>query len=860
MFRPMTCLALCLSLCLPAVALAQTTPLPVPPVLGDGVTASTLQVLAPPGTRLRASASAGEIQSVQAIDGGHLISYAPPAVTSPTEVTLSLRVRGGGVRDDIELPVRVVPSWNGTFSVTLDTDAVGSGQSATVKVRPSTTGPTDAPRRLRANVSSGSIGDLVPSTDGSWAARYTPPPRLSEPGYAVFAIADDAAPSSFVGAGSLPITASRSLTFDAPADHTAVLQVGGREYGPTRVSPAGKVAFEVDLHPGQRQGTLTITGGANPSSKTVDLPFDPQGGLAIAPLPDKAGGGTVLNVPIACRTASGTLCTVSDLSFDVTDGTVGTTTARDDLLIVQWTLPDSGSPTFTARLGDQNATARIATLPSPISLTLTANPNPVPADQSDVEITARAKDPAGRSATGRMPTFNVRNARLIRRPSDARDGTYTGTWRFDRDAQWVEAVATTRLSPTGLAPQRLLAWPTVDRITADGSSVITLFVVAEDAAGMPVPNIDLELSVPTGDAVVAPSSRTDAHGVARVDLKIGREPGLVVVQASGGGLRAVARLWQATAEFPGPDLPPLGSSVDVDALERWKDRVAVLYVGRSTAAVATAAPATTPTAAPTPTASTPATATPSASTPGASASAGADAASKPKPSRGTADYAIARVRAALSNAPFAYQSTLIDAEDPNFAPEASFGTSPVFGYTALHLDAEVWPDIDRKIGIDTRFRAGVYRMELGANKATVAPIEFELGARYRAWSSGPWSAYAGLGFARTQGLVIAYTDETRSSAEPVNFGIAGARVGGGMRYEAGPTLVELDAQTLWTPGPSIVRAELRADIPVIDMLALTFALGGDARFNRYRVPDSDLRIGTQKLGLDMRAGVAVPFL
>jgi hypothetical protein len=856
--RPLPVLALSALLATTAAS-ANPRVLPTAPIVGDGATPATLQILVPPGARPKITASRGTIDAITPVAGGLLVTWTPPALATRETVAILVRLRGGGVSEDFEIPVEVLPSWTGSFDVKLDTDAVGAGQGATVKVRPSSTGPTDAPRTLRATVSAGTLGNLVPSSDGSFAARYTAPARITDPAWAVFAIADDAAPSTFVGAGALPITTTRSLTFDAPADQMAVLKVGDREYGPVKASPSGKVAFDVDLHPGRRSGTLTVTGAAA-STRTVELPFQAAGGLAVAPLPAKAGGGTVLTVPVACRTGAGQPCTPNDVTFEVSDGSVGAAIPRGDLLLVPWTLPDTGAPSFTARLGDASSTVRVTTLPSPLSLTLTSNPPTLAPGQTDVDITVRAKDPGGRSAPGRMPAVEVRGARSVKRTVDNKDGTYTGTWRLDAQAPWVEAVASAPLGATGLAPQRLVAWPTVDAIAADGASVISFFVVAEDAAGMPVPNIPLELAVPTGDAVVAPTARTDANGVARIDLKIGRQPGLVVVQARGAGLVAVGRLWQSTPEAPPPALPPLGSGADIDALGRWRDRVAALYVGRGATAVVVAPTAPTP-GTPVATAPTGVPGGTPGATPGAmpGAVAGSTGGGGRAPSANAGDLSKVRLRAMLSNAPFAWSSTLRGEGASTFAPEASFTTSPIFGHTAAHGEVELWPDAERRLGLDLRARAGIYRVKLGSTSAAVAPLELEGGVRYRAWSSGKASAYAGGGFGRSQGLVIAYTDDTRSSADPVNFAVLGARVGGGLRVESGPTLFELDLQTFWTPAPSIFRLDSRLDVPLAGNLALSFALGGDARLLRYKIDDTDARVRTRQFGGDLRAGIAVPF-
>jgi hypothetical protein len=821
---------------------AQPQAVPTSPLVGDGATPATLQILTPPGARPRATATAGTVGTPEPIPGGYLIPYVPPNVAERTTHSVTVRLRGGGVSEDLIIPVEIVPGWQGSFTLQPEDASLNAAQSTTVKVRPSTPGPAVASRTLRAAASHGTLSGLVPSTDGTWSVRYTAPTKLDNPGFAVFVVSDTSAPSTFVSASYVPLTSHRTLTFDAAADHTAVLRVGDREFGPKKVSPAGKVSFQVDLLPTQREGHLTIAGGGSPSSRSVELPFEPTPGIAVGWMPERAGGGTTVFVPVACRTARGAVCTATDAQFEASAGTVGVPDPRGDLLLVPWTLPEQGFATLSARIGDMSASTRLETTPGPVTVKVSARPDTLTADQQEVALTAAVKDPTGRSVPGRPPVFDVVHGQSVATVADAGDGTYTGTWRVDADAPWVEATARTPLRPTGLPAHRLIAWPATDVIPAGAPGTISLYVAAEDAFGMPVPDVSIDLAVPVGDASTAPSARTDNTGVARVDLRVGRQPGLVVVAVSGAGLKTSARLWQASSERATPTLVATGSAPDVEALERWRGRVGTLYVSRGTPI--TAAPAmTSPIASPT------TTGTPAARAPAARA---------PKPAPST-DRALARLRGALSNAPLSYRSERDGDDAFTYAPQAAFGTAPIFGHTAAHVDVEVWPDTHRRVGLDLRARAGVYRIALGSAKRAVAPIEIEIGGRYRAWDAGRWSAYAGGGLGRLQGLVIAYTDETRSSAKPVNFSVFGARTGGGLRYESGPLMLELDVQAFWTPVPNVVRSELRADVPLVDALALTLALGGDARFVRYRVPDSESRIRTRQLGLDVRAGVALPF-
>ncbi|MFK7929619.1 MAG: Ig-like domain-containing protein, partial [Myxococcota bacterium] len=695
-------LALAPMLAFSATALAGNQMVPTPPLVGDGATPAVLHLLAPAGTKIKVLPDRGTIQTIVPTQGGHRITYVPPVVGEHTTVAMTIRIRGAGVKEDLRVELPLVPSWAGTFSITADPGTVAKGKTATIKVRPSSPGPLEGERRLKIAVSEGEISGLVPSGDGTWAARYTAPSRLEHPVRPVFVVVDTAAPVSFVDAEVLPVTVTRNISLTAAPDSTNILRVGDREYGPTKASPDGSVSFDVDLHPDRPQGTLTSSVAGTPTVTTPALPMTIPPSIVIAPLPTKAGGGTTLPVPIACRTTKGRPCVPSDVSISVTEGTTGDVQARGELLMVPWTLPDTGSPSLTVKIGDKVATAGVGIVPSPNTLTLSSDPANLTGDVTDAKITARAKDPAGKGVTGRIPGFDVRNGRLIKRTADNRDGTYTTTWRLNSDAGWLEAVAWPKLTATGLAPQRLVAWPVVDAVNADGSTQISLIVVAEDAVGMPVPDVSLELAVPQGDGALAPSAKTDKDGLARITYKVGIEAGLVEINVAGAGLSTTTRLWQSSAEQPYPGLLAVGSTPDLEAVDRWKARVAHLFISKAAAPVVVAAPVTSP-GSTSPSVGTPGTpavvatnpGTAPVGTPGAGigGSPGGKPARAPKASSaGSGAYRQVRLRGAFVNGPFSYRSRAVGDADISgeYAPEASFATSAAFGHFGVQGDAEAW--------------------------------------------------------------------------------------------------------------------------------------------------------------------------
>lgn len=807
-------------------AIAGPQAVQAPPLTADGATSATLHLVAPPGLRIRGRATIGEIGEIEPVDGGYRIAYLPPAVDQPLRTHLSLRLRGGDINQEITIPVDLVPSWDGPVSLFSDPEPLAPGRGITVKARVLPAPTTTAPSLVGA-VSEGTLGQLVASQDGSSLARYTAPARRGEPGYAVAVVTDRAAPAQRAAAQVIPLSTTRPLTLSGPPGHNATLQIGDRSYGPSPVTATGEVTFKVDLHPDHVRGELSFS-GPKPSSETRDLPVTPTGGVVIGHLPASAPAGTTLTVPIGCVTPTGSWCAASDIEIAPSEGELGPITERGGLFFAPWTLPDGGNPSLTVTSGPSTDSKRVRITPGAVQLTLSSEPDRLDSDVTDLTLQARSATPSGDPITGRLPTFQVHGARLIRRATDKGEGLSAATYRLDSGARQLQAIAHAPLRPTADPPQRLLSWPVAPDLPADGSGTATVVAVALDAYGIPVPDVPLEVEVLTGDATVGENVRTDRSGLGQIQVRSGRTPGLITLKVQGAGLTDIVHLWQSSPELPAPALPPTGSADRLQALSDLRSTVATLLIredGSSTA----------PTAAP----------APSVQTRRATAT--------------STSPALARLRAGVANAPFSYRARVDGEEAGLYAPTSSFSTSPVLGQTLLHLDGELWPDADRVIGIDARLRAGLYRITVGGNGKTVAPTEAELGARYRFRGQGALSGYAGLGVARTQGLIIRYGDETRSTATFDPFGVVGARVGGGVRYSTGPLLIEVDLQSLWIPAPAAVRLEARGDVPVSDPLALTFGLGGDARHLRHHAADVDARLRTTQLALEARLGVAVRF-
>lgn len=836
------------------------------PIVGDGKTAAILQVLVDdPTAKVKVKADRGRVGTITPVAGGALIEFIPPTVGETTEMALQVQVRGSAVSEDIVGKVTVVPPFAGGFRFTFD-PAIGTAKDATtIKVAPATrSAQPDAQRRLRIAVSAGTVTELVPSGDGAFVARYTPPANLAEPLSVMVGVADLAAPWDTLGSSLLPITVERDVTLDVAPDSNNVLKVGAREFGPVKASPAGKATFRMPLHPTLVTGVLTTVkiDGAR-EVRNVDLPVKVGPSVLIAPLPANVPAGQALPVTIFCAAKDATPCAPETVTLAASIGTVSSATAlQPGVLRATWTLPATGTGTVTATVGDGKATANVTVIGAPVAMTLSANPPELAAGKKDFTVTAHVKDTNGTGVVGRPPMFTAEGATPSGKPKDNGDGSYTLAFKATADRAAVRA--SPPLQASGLPARRLVAWPDRAAVWADGRQTVMVTVVAEDALGLPVPNVDLTLSVPQGDGSVPPSVKTGADGAARVAYRVGNAAGPVSIVAKGAGLEAAATLWQAAPGGAAPEVRPTGSQPHLDALARWQAAMPVTHLEPQAVAVV-AAPAPTPVAAPPPVAPTaapptmaappPMAATPTTMTPSGPSASPTTAKAPRAPSEGHP----LRVRGRLVDAPFRYESEL-DGEAAEFAPAASFKTSPYFGAVGGDASAEAWfgPN-GGVIGAEARVLAVGYALRMGEEDFRHIGTDISVGGRYRKQlTDGVW-AWGGLGFQRTGAILFGYADSARTTAKLVDFPLNGGRLSGGARFERDLLLIEAQVSETFAPFPVLTRGDLLVDIPTgSELLALHVGLGLSARHMTFGIDDGKMKV--RQAGWDVGAGVTlVPF-
>lgn len=553
---------------------------PSPPLVGDGATQGTVRFYVDDGQKIRVKVDSGKSSSpVPSPDGVWTVAYTPPRVT--TIGTIPFKITIGGAEETIEVPV--VPPLAGSVNLTFDPPVLPSTGTATIRIEPEGTSPIAGNnRRFLLVASAGTVEAVMPAGNNAWVARYTPPKGLTAPLAVVFGAADAAAPDKVYGAAVLPVTVKRSVSFDVQAGSSNVLKVGGRQYGPIAAAPNGKVAFDVELDPREPKGDLrSVNTDTSKVDKEVDLPITASTAVAFLPLPANVPAQADLQVPVrfvAFGSDGREKTAGAQVKLTASAGTIGTPVLERDGWLATFTPPTApGEVTLSVEVDGVKAERKLKVIGSVPTVTLTA-PD-IGKTATSFSVTARVKDAQGTGVVGKPPVLVAEGASSGGSARDNKDGTYTFPFKVSSSTGRVRVFAAPAVEVSAMPPARLVAWPASPTVAANGTEVVTVTVVAVDAYGVPVPNVDLKLGAPRGDGAVPPTAKTDGRGMARIPFTAGKTAGVASVRVEGAGLVTEVPLFQ-TKDGIAALLPTGGSPAEEAAVAKWQGAAAELKVLR----------------------------------------------------------------------------------------------------------------------------------------------------------------------------------------------------------------------------------------------------------------------------------------
>lgn len=593
-----------LFLLFPTAALAgAVSVLPGPPVVADGKSTATVRIYAPgvQGTdKVRVSADEGRLGAAEiGADGVITVTLIPPLLKAPRELPLSVKIQGASLRVEETVNLSLVPPYAGTLKVTFDPpEFVGGNSGVLVRVTPDASTPQSAEaRRMLGAASVGTLDAFVPAGDGTYVSRWTPPAGLTKSRTAIVAVADAAAPDKVVGWAALPVLVKQSITLNAPAGSNNILLLGDRQYGPIPASPAGTVAFDVELNPAKTAARLQSVGpGTARAESPVELPLDDYNRVAFFPTAAvvPADPEARLTVYLAATKKSGEPLTNAPVSVRATAGLISPPTPSGKPGIYQAVFTpteQAADVVLTAEVEGSKAELKLRVVPALPSVSLSADPEELPKNVNNTTIVARVKDARGSGIVGRAPELTITGGKALGKAVDNKDGSYTTRVTLTSKDGYMLVTADPPVESSGLAPARIVMWPARGAIPANGSETMAVTVAALDAFGMPVSGVKVKLAVPLGDGTLPPEATTNAKGLARVTYRGGTLPGPVALRADAAGLWTQALVFQQGPGALAPAPVPTGSPEYVGALMAWQGAAPALVVSREgTAPMAKAGP------------------------------------------------------------------------------------------------------------------------------------------------------------------------------------------------------------------------------------------------------------------------------
>ena|GEM_PF-5289560 len=551
------------------------------PLVADGETESVVQLYHPEifeDSRFRINSTGGEVISNRSSDDGAVsITLLPDS--GAEEMVLSVRLTNGfilrprfSLEEDVVVPLQGAVS--GALVVTVEPEVLPPGDRRAVLT---IQGGGD----VAVSSSSGTLGDVRNNGDGSWSVDFTAPINTN-PEEVVFAAVDRLRGGSVAASASIALGVVQSSTFEGPPGGRAVLFVGEQEFGPSLISPAGTVAFDVPLYPGVNEYTLhTFAPGGRNEEIGASLTGSYDAPMVFAPYasPLVVPAGVPFELSMVIRNGSGAPFTnISAIEIDSTC-----------LSSIQMIEPGLFSLTLTPPVlgGDFSAEVRVngdnvsvegtGVVPSPL-LSASSDPAQLHPDTSRITATVEVRDHTGQKVD--VPpndiAFAVDGGTVRGRVRQVETGVFTREIDVTDDEQLLFTV----LPPVALSnrtPVDLSVWTGVRGEVAAAGAVVPLFVIAEDAFGLPVANQRIQLSTNSLGSLPA-SMTTGEKGVGVVFFRPAlNDLGPLRLTATTDFDTSSTFVWRMPEGVVHTPVP-LGNVDERAAVERWRGSLPLVTV------------------------------------------------------------------------------------------------------------------------------------------------------------------------------------------------------------------------------------------------------------------------------------------
>jgi hypothetical protein len=506
------------------------------------------------GVVAKATATVGVVEAVSEVAPGlYKVVYRASAAGQAKEAKVTLKGKDPASKRPLEATVTVaIAPGRGAPRVGVSPMSLTLGRDpeATVTVQ----GASRA--GLKVRTSAGTVGAAEQLPGGIFSAKLMAPADRP-PRIALVAVADLADPLATATHVALPMSGAIEFPVKGEPGASVLLELGSERFGPVVLGADGKGRVPIVVPPGVSAATKVSTKDGSETRESIDLKIPEAKRLLVYPLP-AALPADRREVPLRVIVVKpdGSPDPDAKPTFTVSAGVVGAVEGLGGgVFRAKWTLPESGtSATVTASLGSPLQTDAVdvaLTVPLPSAITVSSSPETVSgtapfrvvvaATRADgsaydrgepvVDFDGAKGEPAVREATG-----------WSLRAEPTAEGPIRAT------AHWKVAASPNPATTVALVPERL-------GVNNDGAAKVEVLVLAVDAAGQPVADRKVELSVDGGGGKVEPASvTTGADGTARVTYTSGSEAGYVGVRARSVDLDQLVVLGQ----FPDgkPPVPP----------------------------------------------------------------------------------------------------------------------------------------------------------------------------------------------------------------------------------------------------------------------------------------------------------------
>ena len=557
------------------------------PLLADGKTDHVVYLSVPEllaSDKVKITGSDLKVRSWAVRPGGLLtVSLRPTPAERPESRELNVRIKGEKtIEEALLLPV--VPPAGQELVLVIEPPVLSAEQNEVLVTVQASGGAHLDPEARRIELAS-TLGELssVSWVDGvGWQARLVLPDSAQAPERVLITATDWTAPEGLIGRAVLTVIRNKEVAVSGTPGAKATLTVAEDVVGPVVVGADGKGRFTLPMPPAGLEAKFTETpSGGEPETKTLFLEGDAAPELLFAPLPP------TLRIPISRNrlfwVATSGPEDASPKCADLTMKGPGAPIAeakRKGWCRIRLRPAALGPWLIQAKLGAVSTGQAVEVIEEPLRLSGALTPSVLETRTRDVVMQLKATDDAGGAVSGRQLFFASEGARVSGATKPVGRGGYEQRFRLQTGARQVSLNAYSQMPQSGLPPARLRLWSGIPGIEVPGDGPVPLVVVAEDAFGWPVRDVEVSFSVGLRGGGAPEAIRTGSSGLGFSWLEVGEEEGPVFVQATAGEMTAGAVVWQVLPGRQAPFLEALGNMNDEASLARWRALISTALVRR----------------------------------------------------------------------------------------------------------------------------------------------------------------------------------------------------------------------------------------------------------------------------------------